>query len=66
MLIFFSSKNRVKFGHFDIFSYIFLGKNVVPPTLKLTELLRLWAKIFWLLIKLYVNFYCWIPIVTYH
>jgi len=27
----FSGKNRVKFGHFANFSYIFLGKNVVPP-----------------------------------
>ena len=27
----FSDKNHVKFGHFVKFSYIFSGKNVMPP-----------------------------------
>ena len=27
----FSGNYYVKFGHFDDFSYIFWGKNVVPP-----------------------------------
>jgi len=27
----FSGKNHVKFGHFVTFSYIFSGKNVLPP-----------------------------------
>ena len=27
----FSGTNHVKFGHFVNFSYIFSGKNVVPP-----------------------------------
>ena len=34
---YFSDKYHVKFGHFDNFSYIIFGQNVLPP--KLTELL---------------------------
>jgi len=38
----FSDKNRVKFRHFVNFSYIFSGKNILPP--KLTELLYAYAE----------------------
>ena len=40
-LLFFSDKNRVKFGHLVDFSYIFFGQKCLV-SLKLTELLSLW------------------------
>jgi len=38
--------NRVKFGHFDNFSYIFFGQNCLDPP-KFTEFLCLWNRNHW-------------------